>query len=92
MQRAWNNVVPGDTDPKPVFGSILTFQNTRGRMSPLQLGTATASWICLSSLPDRCRKYVEVEIILSENELVVYAAAPNTIWTPERANEVHRVL
>ena len=39
-----------------------------------------------------CRQYVGVELTPSENELEVFVAAPNTIWTPEHANEVHRVL
>lgn len=88
----FGNMVPGDIDPEPVFGSALTFQNTRGRVSPLQLGTATGSWIRPTSIPNLNRRPVGVELVPIENELEIFVAAPNTIWTPERANEVHRVL
>ena len=87
----FGNMTPGDADTNPEFGSVLVFQNTHEQATPLQLGTATGSWI-RPSAPDQCRKYVEVEVTPSENELEVFVAAPNTIWTPERANEVHRVL
>ena len=39
----------------------------------------------------RPRPVSQVEMTPSENELEVFVAAANTIWTPERANEVHRV-
>ena len=88
----FGNMTPGDADTNPEFGSVLVFQNTHEQATPLQLGTATGSWIRPTSTPNVNRRSVGVELVPIENELEVFVAAPNTIWTPERANEVHRVL
>ncbi|KAJ5908654.1 acetyl-CoA synthetase-like protein [Penicillium taxi] len=75
-----------------MFGSVLTFQNTRFRQKGFELGQAKCSWVPLSIGSLRTRNHVELEVLPGDNDLEIWLGAPNIIWGQDRANEILRVL
>ncbi|CAI7662907.1 unnamed protein product, partial [Penicillium bialowiezense] len=79
-------------DDKPIFGSVLNFQNTRSREERFELGDAQCWWVPLTVGSLRTRDHVELEVIPRDADIEIWVGAPNTIWTQRRANEVLHAL
>ncbi|CAI7596063.1 unnamed protein product [Penicillium glandicola] len=86
----FKNMIPSNVEP--VFGSVLTFQNTAA-YEGFDLGSATCTpWLPVQTGPLRTRDCVELEMTPGQSTLEIFLGAPNTIWSSDRANEVLRVL